>query len=106
MPKPTKAPSLTYYAPRNCGRVRIHGKDHYISGVPYGSPECMQAYTRLLAELWYDSSGTDTARVPDAQKTWPTIDELIARYMISHVPVLVQHLSAARKMRIRRPKPA
>ncbi len=86
MPKSKKAPSLTYYAPRQCGRVRINKKDHYITGVPFGSPECMQEYARLLAEHWIDSIGTSTARVPDSRKVWPSVDDLIARYMTKHVP--------------------
>ena len=86
MSKIKKAPSLTYYAPRNCGRVRIHGKDHYITGVSYGSPECMQEYTRLVAEYWVDSSQQTTARLPNSQKSWLSIDNLIARFMMKHVP--------------------
>ena len=86
MSKIKKAPSLTYYAPRNCGRVRIHGKDHYITGVAYGSPECMQEYTRLIAEYWVELPDQNTARLSYAQKSWLSVDDLIARFMLKHVP--------------------
>lgn len=49
MPKTPKVPKLSLHKPSGCARVRIQGKDLYLG--PYGDPETLQRYSRLLAEL-------------------------------------------------------
>lgn len=83
MTKKSSPPKYRHQKSRNLAVVRIHGKDYYLG--EYGSPESRQLYAQLIAEKWVDSPEANTARLPAALKTWPTIDELIARYMTSYV---------------------
>jgi hypothetical protein len=51
MPRGKKPiPSYLRYKPRNCGRVRVGGKDFYFPG-QYDSPEFLEAYHRFVAEF-------------------------------------------------------
>ncbi|MCL2306424.1 MAG: hypothetical protein FWC43_13865 [Planctomycetaceae bacterium] len=84
MTKISSPPKYRHQKSRNLAVVRIHGIDYYLG--EYGSPASRQLYARLIAEKWADSPETDTAYRPVTQKTWPTIDELIARFMTKHVP--------------------
>ena len=78
------APSYRYHKARNCAIVRIHGKDYYLG--EYGSAGSKQLYAQLIAEKWADiSTSENTARLPAACKTWPTVDELVVSYMKKHV---------------------
>ena len=83
MAKKPSPPRYRHQKSRNLAVVRIHGKDYYLG--EFNSPESKQLYARLIAELWAGLPEADTARLPNSQKTWPTIDELIARYMTNHV---------------------
>jgi len=84
MTKKNSPPAYRHQRSRNLAVVRIHGKDYYLG--EYGSPASRQLYAQLIAEKWADSPEADTARLPATLKTWPTVDELIARFMTKHVP--------------------
>ena len=85
MTKKSSPPAYRHHKSRNLAVVRIHGKDYYLG--EYGSSASRQLYAQLIAEKWANSTETNTARLPAALKTWPTVDELIARFMTKHVPI-------------------
>jgi hypothetical protein len=71
--KKNPTPSYLRHKPRNCGKVRIDGKDIYLPG-EYDSPESREAYHRLVAEY------LATGRLGDSKPDEPTINELIWQF--------------------------
>jgi hypothetical protein len=82
MPKTPKVPKLSLHKPSGCARVRIQGKDLYLG--PYGDPETLQRYSRLLAELAAQQHQLQVGQV-NASKLTPsqdlTISEMILAYL-------------------------
>jgi hypothetical protein len=67
--KKIAVPSYLPHKARNCGKVRIDGRDHYLPG-EFDSPESLEAYRRFVAEylaaVYSDDyfSGLTTIRIP------------------------------------------
>ena len=71
MPRKIRRPAYTLHKATGRARVRIDGRDHYLTG-EYGSDESREAYDDLIAE-WL--SRQDTSRIT------LTIDDLAVLYM-------------------------
>ncbi len=76
-----RIPIYRCYKPKNLGLVVIDGKQHYLG--PYGSPESVAEYNRLIQE-WLARGGASHS----APASGPTINELIldfwTRYAEQH----------------------
>jgi hypothetical protein len=73
MPKSFSPPKYRHFKPRNLAVVRIHGRDHYLG--PFGSPESLEQYARLIAEHGASSPASVNALVSEI-----TITELACQF--------------------------
>jgi integrase len=72
---PHRIPTYRRYKPKNLGLVVIDGKQHYLG--PYGSPESLAAYERLVQE-WLARKADMLVGAEDNPRL--TIDELLVAF--------------------------
>ncbi|QDV30262.1 site-specific tyrosine recombinase XerC [Planctopirus ephydatiae] len=82
MPKTPRIPKLSLHKPSGCARVRVQGKDLYLG--PYGDPETLQRYSRLLAELASQQHQLQVAQANSGQST-PTQDLTISEMILAYL---------------------
>ena len=70
-----RIPTYRRYKPKNLGLVVIDGKQHYLG--PYGSPESVAEYDRLIQEYL---AGKSEVPLGDQDNPRLTVDELIAAF--------------------------
>src|SRR4051794_3143258 len=76
MPR-TRIPAYRCYKPKNLGLVVLDGKQHYLG--PYGSPESVAEYKRLLQEFLAKEVVNSPAGHADRSVT---LDELILAFWV------------------------
>ena len=73
--RPFFIPKYRRFKPKKLGLVVIHGKQHYLG--PYGSPESIAEYNRLIHEHFVDPAAGLADPGPDPS-AGATITQLIA----------------------------